>query len=74
MYDLTPQRQGDKLIREFHTYTTSISKSITFYNARMSALLCINKIIDTYANKQVIFADELLYWNEVKEYLENLKK
>jgi len=40
----------------------------------MSALLCINKIIDTYANKQVIFADELLYWNEVKEYLENLKK
>jgi hypothetical protein len=73
MYDLTPQTQGDNLIRQFHTYTTSITKNITFYNARKCALLCVDKIISTYANKPVIFADELLYWTDVKDYLENLK-
>jgi hypothetical protein len=68
---MNQQETSQYLIKKMSNYTTSVTKQITFENAKQCALICANEVKAQYE----IEHDPALwkFWDEVINYITNTK-
>lgn len=56
---LTPERKADELIRKF-----TLDFTMDFDLTRHAAIICATEVIETLTERK-----DLIYWNQVREFL-----
>jgi hypothetical protein len=68
---MNQQETAHYLIKKMSEYTTSVTKKITFNNAKQCALICANEVKAQYEIEHD--AKLFLFWDEVIKYITAIK-
>jgi hypothetical protein len=77
---MTPKEKAQELIKKFNPLVTRWdchgdtpkNEEDIIADAKQCALITVDKILESYKTKDLIYPKEVIYWQEVKQEINNL--
>ncbi|MBP6357754.1 MAG: hypothetical protein KA311_00245 [Sediminibacterium sp.] len=65
---MTPKEKAGELVNKFLQYTPV---EFEYEYAKQCALIAVDEILESYKTKDLIYPKEVIYWQEVKQEINN---
>jgi hypothetical protein len=73
---MTPKQKAEELVNKFkkHSYTNMFSfrEESNLHNAKQSALIAVDEILNHHSQEQGLYRIDIYYWQQVKQEIEKI--